>query len=269
MRKSFFDEPSSQEELLARSQSTDPFERWTAAVELGHVAQKWAVPILWEMKTDNDENTRVAALASLANYSDEEISKGIGESGTPRIHVAKEYREWKTRTLPELSDDTSALFETVVLDILGTEGPTTGNRIFRLIGTSVNPNNKYVVSKNSLKKILRTLVARNVITRSDFNPSSDELDVSTFHLTGQPGVVVRRRGNRLLEEIPLAELKETIRNDPRASRRRGDADFLFKVVAQNFEISHLEYHIVGRLLEREWFGLFASNSDARESDDGF
>jgi hypothetical protein len=48
-----------------------------------------------------------------------------------------------------------------------------------------------------------------------------------------------------------------LNNDPRASRRSSDSDVQFRVIANAYSISGNEFHIVGALLEKEWFGLFS------------
>ena len=264
MRNSFFDDPSSKIDLESRAKSKDAFERWSVSVELGHISEAWAIALLWKLKTDEDENTRTAAINSLRHFTPGEIASAVGTQSSDFTPASQGLKEWKIRTLPELNDETIGLFETVILDILATEGPTPGCRIFRLIGSSVNPNNKYVVSKNSIKKILASLQRRNIITRNDFFTQLDDLEVANFHLTNSPSVVLRSRGTRELQEIPITELREALQSNVRAMRRSNDSDFLFKCLVSQYEISPSEFHVVGRLLEKEWLGLFNLADGTRE-----
>lgn len=264
MRKSFFDDPSSKEDLESRAKSNDAFERWSAAVELSQKSEPWAIELLWSLRVDHDDNTRTAADAGLRAIEPGALARVVGGASSDRGINSSErsvYHEWKIRPLPDLDENTIAIFEAVVLDILGTEGPTPGSRIYRLIGSSINPNNKFVLSKHRLKKILKSLVERNVIARNDYMPASDDLETSNYFLATQLSVVVRPRGTRALNEIPVSEIRELLNNNPRAARRSSDTDFQFKVIATTYEIPANEYHIVGALLEKEWFGLF---SKARE-----
>jgi hypothetical protein len=260
MRKSFFDEPSSQEDLETRVTSVDPFERWSAAVELSQKSEAWAIQLLWTLRVDPDENTRTAADAGLRGKSPGELARVIGDS-SPNSDLNssqnRSYSEWKIRPLPDLDETTVAIFETVVLDILGTEGPTPGSRLYRLIGSSINPNNKFGLSKHRLKKLLKSLVERNAVARNDYMPASDELETANYFLANHVNVVVRPRGTRALNEIPVSEIRELLNNDPRASRRSRDSDAQFRVIANAYSIPSNEFHIVGALLEKEWFGLFS------------
>lgn len=264
MRKSFFEEQSSEESLRERSLDPDPFVRWACAVELGQLTSVWAIELLWQLKTDSNEHTRAAAVNSLKQFSELEISSGLGNSFAESAHVDRSYSEWKIRPLPNLSDETSAIFETAIVDILATEGPTTGARIFRLMSASIDPNNRFVLSKHRLNKVLESLVLVNTLTRNDYTPSKNDLETSTYHLTSLPGIAIRPRGTRRLEEIPVTEVREVLNLNPRVRRRSGDLDFQFRVIAEEYQILQKELHIVGALLEREWFGLFARASGSQE-----
>jgi hypothetical protein len=256
MRKSFFEEQSSEEALRERALDSDPFVRWACAVELGQLTFPWAIQLLWELKTDSNDHTRAAAINSLKQFSELEISSSLGSSLGEPVTVDRSYSEWKIRPLPNLSDETSAVFETAIMDILATEGPTTGSRIFRLVSESIDPNNRFVLSKHRLNKVLKDLVLANTLTRNDYTPSKNDLETSTYHLTSLPGVAIRPRGTRRLEEIPVTEVREILNSNPRVKRRSGDLDFQFRVVSEEYGILPNEFHIVGALLEREWFGLF-------------
>jgi hypothetical protein len=256
MRKSFFEEPGSEDSLRERAQDGDPFIRWACAVELGQISSPWAIEILWTLKTDSNEHTRAAALNSLKQFSELEIGKSVGQSFADFGGLERNYSEWKSRPLPNLSDETSAIFETAIVDILGTEGPTPGSRIFRLMSDSIDPNNRFVLSKHRLSKVLKALVSANTLTRNDYTPSRDDLETSNYHLTSLPGVAIRPRGSRRLEEVPVTEVRELLNSNPRVARRIGDLDFQFRVITEHYQIQQNEFHIVGALLEREWFGLF-------------
>lgn len=262
MRKSFFEEQSSEQSLRARARDSDTFVRWACAVELGQLTNPWAIQLLWELKTDSNDHTRAAALNSLKQFSEVEISSSLGTSFGESAMVDRSYSEWKIRPLPNLSDETSAIFETAIIDILATEGPTTGSRIFRLMSESIDPNNRFVLSKHRLSKVLKALVLTNTLTRNDYTPSKSDLETSTYHLTSLPGVAIRPRGTRRLEEIPVTEVRELLNSNPRVRRRSGDLDFQFRVVSEEFQILPNEFHIVGALLEREWFGLFSKSDNS-------
>jgi len=260
MRKSFFDESSSQEELQSRAKSPDAFVRWSAAVELGQLNADWAISELWTLQHDSDENTRNAAKSGLAHRSPAELSKAIGESASASHKSSQDYREWKIRPLPPLDEITEPIYKNVILDILATEGPTVGSRIYRLTGSSMNPNNVFSISKSRLKKLLRRSIEDGVLQRHDFTPASDDLETSTYFISGRESVAIRPRGKRLLSEIPVTEVRAVLNADPRVTRRQNDFDFQFRVLARQYEIAENELFVVGGLLEREWLGLFTKAS---------
>lgn len=265
MRKSFFEDSSSQEELLSRAQSADAFLRWSAAVELGQLTTEWAISELWRLQHDPDENTRNAAKSGLAHRTPIELAAAIGESANDIPHSSQDYREWKIRPLPALDETTEPIYKNVILDILATEGPTVGSRIYRLTGSSMNPNNVFSISKSRLKKILRVLIEDGVLQRHDFTPSTEDLETSTYFISGRESVAIRPRGKRMLSEIPVTEVRAILNADPRVARRQNDFDFQFKVLARQYEISEKELFVVGGLLEREWLGLFTRNSSENQA----
>lgn len=260
MRKSFFDETSSQEDLQSRSHSPDAFLRWSAAVELGQLSSAWAISALWELQHDSDENTRNAAKSGLAHRTPVELAEAIGKSAIEIPKPTQDYREWKIRPLPALDETSESIYKNVILDILATEGPTVGTRIYRLTGSSMNPNNVFSISKSRLKKLLRQFSDQGVLQRHDFTPANDDLETSTYFISGRESVVIRPRGTRTLSEIPVTEVRAALNADPRVARRRNDFDFQFKVLTRQYEIYEKEFFVVGGLLEREWLGLFTRSA---------
>ena len=264
MRKSFFEDSSSQEELQSRAQSADSFLRWSAAVELGQLTADWAISELWRLQHDSDENTRNAAKSGLAHRTPIELAEAIGESAKDSPQSRQDYREWKIRPLPALDETTEPIYKNVILDILATEGPTVGSRIYRLTGSSMDPNNMFSISKSRLKKLLRVSIEDGVLQRHDYTPATEDLETSTYFISGRESVAIRPRGQRMLSEIPVTEVRAMLNADPRVARRQNDFDFQFKVLARQYEISEKEFFIVGGLLEREWMGLFTKTSSENQ-----
>jgi hypothetical protein len=260
MRKSFFDDSSTQVELQSSAQSADAFVRWSAAVELGQLNADWAISELWKLQHDSDENTRNAAKSGLAHRSPIELAAAIGESASAADKSSQDYREWKIRPLPPLDEVTEPIYKNAILDILATEGPTVGSRIHRLTGSSMDPNNGFSISKNRLKKLLRRSIDDGVLQRHDFTPASDDLETSTYFISGRESVAIRPRGKRMLSEIPVTEVRAVLSADPRVTRRQDDFDFQFKILVRQYEIAENELFVVGGLLEREWLGLFSKAS---------
>lgn len=166
------------------------------------------------------------------------------------------YEDWKIRVLPEHTGDLNPVIEALVIDILGTEGPSTGSRLIRLIRESLATNDPSSFTKKHLNSALNNLLRVNRVARNDFFPEKDDLSTSTYYLATLPRVAVRPRGSRQLDEIPATEIRYLLDSHPRAQRRALSPDMAYRVISEHYEIKPHEVHIVGGLLEKEWLGIF-------------
>lgn len=255
-RASFFESPSSEKELSEKAAHPDAFQRWACAVELGQIHEEWSVKLLQKLQLDDDELTRQAAKQSLKSIPKRLLVSGMEMIDGKNLNLEISYEDWKIRTLPELTGDLNQVIEALVIDILGTEGPSTGSRLIRLIRESLSLNEPSSFTKKQLNSALNNLLRANRVARNDFFPERDDLSTSTYYLATLPPVAIRPRGSRQLDEIPATEIRHLLDSHPRARRGALSPDMGYRIISEHYAIKPHEVHIVGGLLEKEWLGIF-------------
>jgi hypothetical protein len=255
-RKNFFSTETSRDELIANSKSPSAADRWLAAIQLGQENDTWDAEILWKLKEDSDDSTRSAALASLRNFTKEVLSQISPELGAGHETFAPS--TWKVRPLPKLEAATRDLFSASIIDILGAEGPTTGTRIFRLLSKAVAASSSSYPSRTQIRDLLKPLLEAHTVTRVDKHFEIQTLELWILNLVGYPELVIRERGDREIDEIPVNEAQAVLKNDVRFMRRP-DPDMGWEVLKRQYSIQQSEFHKVGEALENSWQGLFNLN----------
>lgn len=252
-RKNFFNSETNKDELISNSKSGSAAERWLAAIQLGRESELWAAELLWKLKEDSDESTRGAALASLRNFSADTLNQ-VGFEGSESA-IAFVPTSWKVRPLPKLEVATRDLFSASIIDILGAEGPTSGTRVFRLLIKAVAASGANYPSRTQVRDLLKPLVEKHAVTRVDKHLDSQHLEHWILNLVGYPEFVIRERGDREIDEIPVNEAQSVLKADLRFMRRP-DSDTGWEVLKRQYAIQQNEFHLVGEALEGPWQGLF-------------
>jgi hypothetical protein len=253
-RRNFFSAEASQEELVANANSSSAGDRWLAAIQLGQESEVWAAELLWKLKDDTDDSTRSAAIASLRNFKQEVLFE-VGGGGISEGYETFIPTTWKVRPLPKLEVASRDLFSASIIDILGAEGPTSGTRIFRLISKAVSASGNSYPSRTQIRDLLVPLLESHAVTRVDKHFESQILEHWIINLVGYPEFIIRERGEREIDEIPLNEAQGVLKNDARFMRRP-DPDMGWEVLKRQYDIHQNEFHKVGEALEGSWQGLF-------------
>lgn len=253
-RKSFFDSEINRQELEMLSDDRNPTNRWLAAIKLSEVHEPWAAILLWKLKVDDDDNTRTAAIAALKGFPEEILgSLSVSHSSSQSNRT---FEIWRSGILPMLTKDTQPEYESAIISLVHSEGPTTGSRIQRLLQKAAQPSGGGKLTQGKLKPVIERLIKGNSLTRADEFFDSSDLDLWILHIPGDPELVVRGRNERLLTEIPVNEARQVLLDDPRSQRRSDNKEVAFAVLRRHYQIDQNELFLVGEALEGQWRNLF-------------
>jgi hypothetical protein len=252
-RRDFFAYDTSEEELKLQSESTSADDRWLAAIQLGQTHTVSAAKLLWVLKEDSDESTRIAATMSLRNFPVEilrsmELDKLAGD-------LTFEPTQWKVRPLPKYGADSKDLYSAAMVAIVSSEGPSSGNRIFRLLSQAAAAGGAYHPTRTQVRDIALALVEYRALSRVDKHFDNPLLEHLIVTIPGLPEVFIRDRFGREIADIPINEAQEVLRADSRFMRRPSP-DMGWEVLMRHYDIKPNEFHLVGEALEGPWQGLF-------------
>jgi hypothetical protein len=193
-RIAFFGADADFDEACELAVSTDSSDRWLAAVQLGQIKTLSSAEILWRLREDTDESTRLAATNALRGFDSSLTSSLSNISET--LDGLQVFGTWKVRPLPKLESATKEAFAACVMDLLATEGPTTGSRIYRLLCQATAASSENYPSRTQVRDICQTLVVQSTICRVDKHFDSDRLDQWILNVPGFPDFQIRNRGTR-------------------------------------------------------------------------
>lgn len=258
------DGPADLDALLAKASSDDAFERWAAAFELGELADERAVEALRGLSNDDDEHVREAATVGLQKLADGDsaarkaarvaVIEHDAAAGAPRRRLrshldAPAFKAWKVKPVPAPNAGNAWVVEASLMDIILTEGPVTGLRLFRLYQQGCRMCGPASVSTGRLHTAVKSLIHKGKVARSD-SYASEQPERWLLHERGTPGVVVRQRGTRELRDISPEEVKAAIRS----ARRGVSGDSAFEQIIA-FYHAERELDEVGKLLAGDWAEL--------------
>ncbi len=252
-RRGFFDEDSNKDAISLDSVSPDSGNRWFAAVQLSQIYEPWAADLLWKLKDDPDESTRNAARNALRTFPKELLASREQDA---QEAVEAEASVWKTRPLPTLVATSRDQYLAAILDLLNSEGPTAGGRIFRLLVACAQASGSKPPGRGQVKLLLDAMYQANSVSRVDEHLDSDKLDLWIVVAKGWPEFVIRPRNGRDLRDIPVNEARAVLRGDRRFMRDTTNAEIGFRALKMHYEIADNEFHVVGEALENQWLGLF-------------
>lgn len=268
-RRDFWDTGLTLESLVERASSPDPFERWAAAIELGRFSGPAAVKTLKGLCGDTDQSVKEAASRALDRIVVEspEARIALATLQSDRIrHIGRRLRthldappfmHWRVRPVPRPTKDNAWVVDAIVHEIIETEGPMTGLRLWRQYyrGYQLGDDEEGGrISRASVFSSVKRLIQRALVERSDDRSSVDVAEW-ILHPHGGPSVVVRQRGLRRLDEIPVNEVAEALAH-VRGHRRLSalDEDTALEALISFYEAEN-EMHILGGLLTRNWQSL--------------
>ncbi|MDP2402047.1 MAG: hypothetical protein Q8M66_08715, partial [Actinomycetota bacterium] len=155
---------------------------------------------------------------------------------------------------PDPSCSETWVVETVLFDIVQTEGPVLVERLLRLYRRGCEMNGIKRVSTSKITKALKNLIDQGRVVRSD-DYRSDSVERWVVHERGSQGAVLRQRGTRELGEIPPGEVAAALQASVRRSRGPVDTDAAYEAIITFYEMSPQEASRVGSLLLDEWASL--------------
>lgn len=260
------------DELLSSAQDPDPCLRWAAALELARCSDSRATETLRALLSDVDEDVRAAADAALRQLANEvsyergrarvalqehEEIQASRRRGSRRVKThleAETFDPWRIKRTPDPSSAETWVVETVLFDIVETEGPLLVERLLRLYRRGCEINGIKSVSTARITKALKSLIAKGRVVRSD-DYRSDRVERWVVHECGSPGVVLRQRGTRELRDIPPGEVAAALQASVRRSRGVVDMNAAYEAIIAFYEMSPQEASHVGSLLLDEWSSL--------------
>lgn len=239
-------------DLLAEINSPDSSRRWTIALSLSQFINIESALALHKLKSDPNELVRTAAATSLSGFSQSLLTE-METTLASKADSDFVSGVWKSSPLPPLLKDVAEMYAEAVLDIVKTEGPTTGGRLRRLLGEASLMGKGLNYSK--LNSVLDPLLKAGLVLRVDRHGVEARLEQVIISAPGLPEIVVRPRNQRLLTEIPINEARAVLQSNTRY-RLRPNKNLGFEVLSRHYEIQPNELFLVGEALENQWAGLF-------------
>ncbi len=121
--------------------------------------------------------------------------------GAPRAHVA-----WQGSELPDPRTAAVAQVASFLLEIVGTEGPVTADRAYRLYIRASGSSKVTQRARAPMEQALGRLKLRGQVEVDELDNAGEVQQV--LRMTGTAAVVVRELGERSLYEVPLNEIAE-------------------------------------------------------------
>ena len=261
-RREFFEVAIDFSQLEIHARSSDSTMRWASAFELGLLDTEEAISLLWSLTTDSDENVRDAAKLGLNQSNQQLVGKVLAVKWTVEPNTNREDSDqqvvkhvpWKVRPLEAPSTENSWAVDAAVLNIIQTEGPVTGARLFRLYANAVYLNASGKFSKSKIEGAIYRLERRNLVSHiQDYG--NGEIEYWTLYGTGTPEVFVREQGQRKLGEIPITEVIGRLRIELQDEFDSASQNKRFEALMKVYSIKQAELHILGDIFAKEWSTL--------------
>ena len=156
------------------------------------------------------------------------------------------YRIWRGSAPDPRSISTTDLTGTL-RKIIETEGPILTERLYRVYRRSSNLGRAGRQVRKSLNKALKNLENQDIVTIVG-KGSGGGYAGATVRMTDSPAVILRDRGDRNLDEIPIDELAEIYRLI-RSESHGGDEDSIFREVLARYGLTRMTANVRERLKE--------------------
>ena len=114
------------------------------------------------------------------------------------------YAAWQGGGLPDPRTAAVSQVASFLLEIVGTEGPVTADRAYRLYIRASGSSKVTQRARAPMEQALGRLRLRGQVEADEFDNSGEPQQV--LRLAGTPAVVVRELGERSLYEVPLNEI---------------------------------------------------------------
>lgn len=161
----------------------------------------------------------------------DDLSSTANESGSLAT-----YTTWDTDAVDlELDDMSAPQRNELMVEIIATEGPVTGDRLYSLFARSAGRSRVGGNIRSLLNSVTYGLERRGAIVGD--NPLGESgQKVKTFRLPQQPELVVRQLGPRSIHEVPPAEIAAVMRSLARESQ---DQEAWFRAVLDFYGLVRL------------------------------
>jgi hypothetical protein len=245
--------PRLEPQLLDECNSGDSSIRWAAAISLSEFPTLPSALALHKLRTDASELVRTAATNSLSSFPPSLLNEmEVTLAQKPVSEFNSEV--WKSYPLPDYGKSVSDEYRRAVLEIINTEGPTSGGRLRRLLGEASLMGRNFNVTKGLA--VVQPLIISGQILRVDRFGHDAGLEKMIFTAPGIPEIVIRSRNSRLLTEIPVNEARAVLASNTRY-KLRPNKNLGFEILSRHYEIKPNELFLVGEALETQWEGLFS------------
>ena len=164
----------------------------------------------------------------------------------PGENGLRAYRVWRGSAPDPRSISTTDLAGTL-REIIETEGPILTERLYRVYIWSSNLGRAGRQVRANLNKALKNLENQNIVTIVRKGSGGGYAE-ATIRMADSPAVILRDRGERNLDEIPIDELAQVyclIRSESHG----GDEDSIFREVLARYGLTRMTANVRGRLKE--------------------
>jgi transcriptional regulator with XRE-family HTH domain len=147
------------------------------------------------------------------------------------------YVSWRARSVPPPEEMEPADLLRVLLEIIRTEGPVMGRRVYSALLAAAQCEFTHE-RRSRLNKAVSALVRKRYVVADNETREPGQIHVVLRH-PGTPNVVPRRRGPRWVVELPLRELVKVAKAAVMA-RGQGTVDELQETLCVLYEAEHPE-----------------------------
>lgn len=176
---------------------------------------------------------------------DEMLDSGQSEL-FPGDNGMRAYRGWRGSAPDPRSISTKDLANTL-REIIETEGPILTDRLYRVYMRSSSLGRAGRQVRASLNQALKRLENQGIVT-IERNGLGSGYAEATIRMADSPTVLMRDRGDRNLDEIPIDELAQVYRLI-RSESHGGDEDSIFREVLARYGLTRMTENVRGRLKE--------------------
>ena len=141
------------------------------------------------------------------------LQPDIAAPATPtdrRLPILAPHRAWQAHQVPNVHTAVQWAIIEGIVDIVTGEGPVVTVRVYELYLRASGGHRVTKPIREALDKATETAVARGLLRQIRDNMTDRSL--KTLYLPGTPSVVLRRRGDRELEQIPPTEVADVARH---------------------------------------------------------
>ncbi|MHC1679203.1 MAG: AAA domain-containing protein [Candidatus Cryosericum sp.] len=147
--------------------------------------------------------TRPGLADDSTGHTDHRIDSHQDVAGTTRVHMLP-YKSWALLPAPDPRSASWTEAVTVLISIVAAEGPIVMTRLIRLYARAAGFDRVGRLIREALEHVIKVAVRKGILAVSELQGEAPELRV--VYMPEGDAVVLRTRGERDFEEIPLSEV---------------------------------------------------------------